>query len=269
MQTLEARMAALEERLAASEQARERTERRLCWWKGAAVLTLLGGLLLSYPQFGQAQGGTVEQRLAVVEGKLARVFVVNGGNDLVLSGVNLNIINGLGDTQTTNGLGNLIIGYNEARVSGNTRTGSHNLVLGQRNNFASFCGIVGGFENHIGGDFACVLTGSSHSVGGDFSAVTGGFDHSVGALYAVVTGGYDNSVGGAYSVVTGGNNNSVAGSYSVVTGGAGNSIGGDSSTVSGGSGNSTGGNFCSVCGGLNRSISGPHDWRAGVLFQEN
>ena len=55
-----------------------------------------------------------------------------------ITGVNLQVVNGLGATDgrpnrqgkaTTNGVGNVILGYNEARAT-TDRTGSHNLVIG-------------------------------------------------------------------------------------------------------------------------------------------
>ena len=36
-------------------------------------------------------------------------------DDIHITGANLHIVNGMGDTETTNSLGNLIIGYNELR----------------------------------------------------------------------------------------------------------------------------------------------------------
>lgn len=45
---------------------------------------------------------------------------------------NLQVVNGLGATNTQNGLGNLIVGYQETRPGTeamNVRTGSHNLVV--------------------------------------------------------------------------------------------------------------------------------------------
>ena len=59
--------------------------------------------------------------------------------------VNVQIVNGLGATNgfpddpdsldpvqtTTNGLGNLIVGYQEMHPAGDDRTGSHNVVVGQ------------------------------------------------------------------------------------------------------------------------------------------
>ena len=63
------------------------------------------------------------------------------GIDLRLSGANLCIVNGLGATDSMNGLGNLIVGYQELRNASvindpgpgggpDVRTGSHNIVVG-------------------------------------------------------------------------------------------------------------------------------------------
>jgi hypothetical protein len=58
------------------------------------------------------------------------------GPDITFHGANIHIVNGLNATQLINGLGNLIIGYDEYAPQGNTyqgyeRSGSHNLVLGR------------------------------------------------------------------------------------------------------------------------------------------
>jgi hypothetical protein len=74
-----------------------------------------------------------------------------GRLEIILSGVNLHIVNGLGRTDCgepdtpvpdcPNGLGNLIVGYNEPRGFGeDIRTGSHNVVVGQEHNFSRFGG---------------------------------------------------------------------------------------------------------------------------------
>ena len=55
----------------------------------------------------------------------------------------------------TNGLGNLIIGYNElGNPFGDDRTGSHNVVFGQDNSYESFGGLVGSLNNTIAAPFA-------------------------------------------------------------------------------------------------------------------
>src|SRR5688572_21451836 len=64
---------------------------------------------------------------------------------------NLQIVNGLGRTNTTNGCGNLIIGYNEPPSASSgwptTRTGSHNLILGRYHSHASYAGLLSGEMN--------------------------------------------------------------------------------------------------------------------------
>jgi hypothetical protein len=63
-------------------------------------------------------------------------------NEVVITGANLRIVNGLGTTDTTTGLGNLIVGYNESRQGNpncpfdsatctDVRIGSHSVVVGK------------------------------------------------------------------------------------------------------------------------------------------
>src|SRR6266446_10701760 len=116
-------------------------ERRLRWWRGIACgLGLLG--LVSLPlQSGTAadtQPGAMADRMATLENKLRAMAFDDAANEVVITGANLRIVNGLGATETTNGLGNLIVGYNEERGGGDDRrTGSHDIVLGVNNNFSS------------------------------------------------------------------------------------------------------------------------------------
>src|SRR5688500_14744950 len=72
-------------------------------------------------------------QIAALANKL--IHVTRVGNSLVIRGANLHIVNGLDQTESVNGLGNLIVGYNEVRETGDLRTGSHNLVVGVRQNF--------------------------------------------------------------------------------------------------------------------------------------
>jgi hypothetical protein len=100
-------------------QAQMRTvERRLRWWRGLACgVGLLGVVSLSLPS-GTAQSQAeppLAQRVAALERKLQSVSV--GENELVITGANLRLVNGLGATTTVNGLGNLLVGYNEERTS--------------------------------------------------------------------------------------------------------------------------------------------------------
>jgi hypothetical protein len=269
MSTVEERLAALEERVTTLEGEKQGLRRRLRGWKGAAGLFLLVGLLLAYPQLGQAQG-TVEQRLAVLEGKLARVLVVNNGADIVISGANLHIANGLGSTQTNNGLGNLVIGYNEPRGGGqDVRTGSHNLVFGQLNNYSSFASVITGFNNQATAFYAFCATGRDNIPSGNYASVTGGQGNAASGLLSSISGGASNAASGATSWVGSGNFNTAFGQLSAVSGGQENAATNTYASVTGGFANQASGQWSTVSGGAFRSVAGPDDWRAGTLFEDD
>src|SRR5581483_745685 len=72
---------------------------------------------------------------AELKAKLQYMSVANlGGHPAVtFDGVNVYIRNGSNSTMTTNGVGNLILGYNES--TNQSRTGSHNIVTGLYNEY--------------------------------------------------------------------------------------------------------------------------------------
>ena len=94
--------------------------------------------------------------------------------------VNVQITNGIGVTNTYNGLGNLIVGYNELRNFPTSddpllvHTGSHNLVIGSWHRYTGFGGLVAGFSNEISGNSASVSGGSYNTASGDSASVSGG-----------------------------------------------------------------------------------------------
>jgi hypothetical protein len=154
---------------------------------------------------------------------------------LVVSGANLQVVNGTGSTAVNNGVGNLFVGYDAARASGpstcsrswglgqiecvsiggvwalNHKNGSHNLVVGDQHNYSGV---------------ASVLAGSQNAVAENASA-------------AVVMGGTGNAASAPNATVTGGANNVAAGVSS------------------------------SVSGGINRFAIDSNDWAAGGLSQPN
>jgi hypothetical protein len=266
MDRVEERLAALEEQVVELKSAKAAAERRVWGWRGIAGFCLLVGLVAGAPYAGIAQGGTTDQRLAALETKLARVSVANGGADLIISGANLNIINGGGTTQTANGLGNLIIGYNEARAVGNARGGSHNLVLGQQGNYTSFGGIIGGFQNTISGPFAHVLTGFQNGSLSFYSCVTTGQGNNAANNYASVAGGFQNTASGLFAAVAGGNTNTASGAQAVVSGGLNNIANGLDTAVSGGLGNTASGNRAAVSAGSTNTASGSASSVSGGVF---
>ncbi len=155
--------------------------------------------------------------------------------------VNVMVVNGTGTTAgTTNGLGNLIVGYDEFDGEpDDNKSGSHNLVVGMGHNYSSFGGFVAGRDNTASGRFSSV------------------------------SGGRSNTASGRFSSVSGGNGNTASGQHSSVSGGAGNTALGSASSVSGGQINTALGSASSVSGGFTRAAPGQFDWRAGASFQED
>ncbi|MHC4202968.1 MAG: hypothetical protein ACYSU0_23520, partial [Planctomycetota bacterium] len=147
---------------------------------------------------------SLQVRIAELEARLACVTLENGGDDFVFTGVNVHVRSGSGSTAGgPNGRGNLIVGYNEATGS-QTRTGSHNLIVGPEHEYTSYGGVVAGYENTISGRHASVTGGERGIASGRYSSVTGGYDNDATGWYASVAGGQLNSAGGLVSSVAGG-----------------------------------------------------------------
>jgi len=235
-------------------EAHTRTvERRLRWWRGIACGVMLLGLVSLPLQSGIAQDDPtsrenkrLRQRVEALEDKLAALTFDSTNHEVVITGVNLRIVNGLGATNTTNGLGNLIVGYNELRQGNpncptgfpciDTRTGSHNMVVGTQHNFSSFGGLVVGFVNELRGEYASVSGGRQSVASGNFSSVSGGFGNSANGDSSSVSGGVFNIASGGAASVTGGFENEAQGIESSVTGGEINMATGLRSSISGGGG---------------------------------
>ncbi len=96
--------------------------------------------------------GDVETTLAPVTRT-----AVNGFDAIVFEGVNVHVRNGSGQTDCSstgtdacNGVGNLLIGYDDPRTSGSNKNGSHNLVIGPEHNFSRYGSLVMGTRATVG-----------------------------------------------------------------------------------------------------------------------
>ena len=184
--------------------------------------------------------------------------VTRQGTTLTFSGMNLQVVSGTGSTDgNVNGLGNIIIGYNEARNDGSTKTtGSHNLILGTQNNYESYGGIVAGNWNEISSTYAFVTGGQYNTASGQFSSVSGGQYNTAGGQFSSVAGGQWNIANAQFSSVPAGVGNMAIGVGSSVSGGIWNIANGANSSVSGGAGATAIGVGSSVSGGTNNTASG-------------
>jgi hypothetical protein len=209
---------------------------------------------------------------AALTSKLGCVLHFSGPRDFIVDGCNLHVQNGMGQTGTMNRYGNLIIGYDKNEVS--TRTGSHNLIVGDLHEYTSYGGIVSGTENTLSGANATILGGGQNHANFT-SAVILGADRgnadgnvvliggqrnygSVDAHFGAVIGGIENQVTGPSSVVVAGTLNVAAGGNSLVCGGSENTAGGGSDVACGGSRNKSSGSGSVLVGGNQNAVSGPN-----------
>src|SRR5215471_4967869 len=199
MDNFRERFEALEQRTEHLHQHIRTVERQLRWWRGIACGVMLLGLVSMPLQSGTAadsQPGAMAERMATLENKLSAMTFDGAANEVVISGANLRIVNGLGSTETTNGVGNLIVGYNEPRTDPTlppeVRTGSHNVVVGREHNFSSFGGLVVAQVNEISGPWASVSGGTRNTASGLNASVSGGVFNTSSGPNASVSGGEGN-----------------------------------------------------------------------------
>jgi hypothetical protein len=223
----------------------------------------------------------VEPRVTELESQLADAMtaigdlqallagVTRSGNAIVVSGANLQVVDGSGTTTgPTNGLGNLIIGYNEADED-RDQSGSHNLVIGMQHEFTSFGGIVAGENNTIVSKSASVLGGKDNISAEDYATIAGGSLNLADGLFATIGGGFDNQASGLNSAVSGGCENMATNTYAAVSGGRLGVASGEWSSVSGGYTNKATSTYTSVSGGSTRTASAIYNWKAGSLSEAN
>ena len=228
------RLEALEHQIQTLHRQTRTIARQLRWWRGLAcglvVLALLPWVLPATTAHEDARGGPqgLADLVAALEDLLTPFTRV--GHEVVITGANLRLVNGLGRTDCTaepdepipdcpNGLGNLIVGYNELReFAENVRTGSHNVVVGRFHHFSRVGGLVVGDDNEIGGDFAVVSGGQRNTARGDRSAVSGGLFNTASGEQSSVSGGQGNTASNDFAAVSGGHNRTAAGEFDWVAG---------------------------------------------------
>ena len=153
----------------------------------------------------KSQVATLQSDNAALKAKTAPLSVF--GKDLTITGVNVHIVDGTGSTsdgtedadgnpvpgKPLSGRGNLIIGYNAKgndQGAGDVRTGSHNLILGGKNSYSSYGGLVVGYDNVISGLYASVSGGSQNKASAGCSTVSGGANNKASGNASSISGGY-------------------------------------------------------------------------------
>ena len=170
-------------------------------------------------------------------------FDISSGYPTALfRGVNVQIVNGTGETQTATGTGNLIVGYNRPSVGSficslgvtesavtcqanhglwaqSHKSGSHNIIGGDFNSYSSWGGLVMGMENALSAPFATIGGGARNRAEGSFAGIGGGSFNTASGVYGSVAGGFDNHAIGEYTTVGGGAQRTSSGQYDWAAGG--------------------------------------------------
>jgi hypothetical protein len=227
---------------------------------------------------------------------------------LRIAGANLHVVNGAGYTASVNGLGNVIVGYDESGAflppvcsyggyadetscisAGGTwaaehKSGSHSIVIGGHHRYSRYGALVAGSANTVNYDVASI-TGGTHNTASNYgAAVSGGVSNNASGFYASVSGGSNNTAYGWWASVSGGQENlangdaaSVSGGWhaeasgyrSSVSGGLAGWARGEGASISGGDGSYAEDYASSVSGGWNRWALDDYDWVAGSLSQDD
>jgi hypothetical protein len=202
-----------------------------CSLHGQTITELQAQIAVLQKQVTALQTSSVQALAPFLKVDLSPKNGVQGPN-IVISGANVQIVNGTGQTGIVNGRGNLIIGYDELpspALSAGDRGGSHNLVMGMANKFTTwaYSGIVNGVSNVINGESDVILSGDNNVIAGNVSGlnrasviITGQGNTMFDATDSAIVSGVGNNIGNEYSVIVGGYANRQGGIESVILGGA-------------------------------------------------
>jgi hypothetical protein len=139
----------------------------------------------------EAANAVLEADYAALQSTVADLtsyIVVDTDQDAVhFVGANVYVQSGAGATDATvTGLGNLIVGYNEAGVAG--RAGSHNLIVGMEHSYDSYGGVVFGTKNYVMSAGGSVLGGTRSEATGENAVVLGGNGNTAAGRESTVLG---------------------------------------------------------------------------------
>lgn len=207
----------LDARMNSMELHSRRERRKLRIQAGLAFTGFLAAVFVSPGNRAAiAQGaGSLEARIAALEYKTQFMSADATAQSTTFSGCNVFINDGGGSTDAIvrnaagNGIGNLIIGYNSSRSFygiRDVRNGSHNLIVGDLQDYSSYGGLVAGYYNNLTGPHASISGGVQNTASGINSSASGGGTNIASGFGSSVSGGYNNtamqdgtSISGGYS----------------------------------------------------------------------
>lgn len=165
---------------------------RLASLEGASLPTRMSAV--------ETTASSMDVRTKVVEARTASMsaMTINGYPSLVFNGVNVHIRNGSGSTTSNNGVGNLILGYDEVSTGQPEKVASHSLITGFGNTYKGYGLVMSGQFNRVAGNYAAVVAGDGDTTEAALSALIAGIANKVTA-----TGSHGTIFGGQWNVNSG------------------------------------------------------------------
>lgn len=206
----------------------------------------------------RADNVALSDRVGSLDGLLTGVSRgkdADGYETLTISGENVQINDGSGSENTTDGLGNLIVGYDQDNLDSYARSGSNNLIVGDDSGWTSFGALLAGFDNRVGAEYGAITGGEGNQVTGNEASVSAGEDNTAQSAQSGIAGGVDNRTSGSADAIAGGYGNVTDAPEAVVSGGADNAADGYYSSISGGDANTSDGAYSSILGGYDGSVT--------------
>ncbi|HVK06471.1 MAG TPA: hypothetical protein VM490_23570 [Armatimonadaceae bacterium] len=173
---------------------------------GASVHARLAALEAANAELAAANAA-LGVKVAALEAKTAYLSVA--GTDTYFTGTNVHVRSGQGATNgrpdapldpaagESNGLGNLIVGYNETDgFYGDERGGSHNLVVGIGHDYTAYGGLAAGARGRVSAPFGSVSGGNGNTASGRYGSVSGGQFNTALQVISSVSGGVGNTASG-------------------------------------------------------------------------
>ena len=152
-----------------------------------------------------ARAAQLEAKLAALEAKTAPL--TTSGTNVYFTGVNVHIRNNKGSSESRNGTGNLVIGYDESYYGESSPTphnlGSHCLIIGTIHLYPYHLCIAVGRRHVFNENCGYALAGHFHILHGGHGTICGGQGHYVGGTFSSVSGGSSNTAIDLCSVVSG------------------------------------------------------------------
>jgi len=159
-------------------------------------------------------------------------FLSRVGNTIFVTGANLQVRHSSNASAAVNGLGNVIIGYNEV-MDAEFRGGSNNLIIGSGHEWKASSNLIAGYQNSAYGTYNSILSGMGHMAWYDQNVIVTGTENrtlgkrgfilsghggSVWDMSLTLTGSFSESHGSGTVIVTG-YRNYARGSQSVLISG--------------------------------------------------